>query len=256
MEAVENINNYRQWLYQEFSKRKAKNPALSLRAFSSRLNISPAALSQIISGKRKLTKKSAQKISDKLNLSPLQRRELFKSIHKKNIEEFEDEYQTLEMDTFKIISDWYHYAILSLSELKGSKANMDWISQKLGILKKEAEDAYQRLLKLKIIEEKNGKFKQVSLPLTTRDDVNSSAIRQYLYQYLKKAEEAIETLPIEELQFYTVVMAGDPKNLKKAGASIKKFRRSLSQTMEHGKKSRVYALSVQLFPIDKEGVTP
>jgi plasmid maintenance system antidote protein VapI len=61
MEAVENINNYRQWLYQEFSKRKAKNPALSLRAFSSRLNISPAALSQIISGKRKLTKNLRKK---------------------------------------------------------------------------------------------------------------------------------------------------------------------------------------------------
>lgn len=48
------MNEIAQWVKTEFENRKAKNPHFSLRAFSRWLDISPAQVSQIISGKRRI----------------------------------------------------------------------------------------------------------------------------------------------------------------------------------------------------------
>ena len=46
-----------------------------------------------------------------------------------------------------------------------------------------------------------------------------------------------------------MTMAVDEMNLESARGIIREFRRKLCQTLEQGKKHRVYTLAVQLFPV-------
>ncbi|HAG92455.1 MAG TPA: hypothetical protein DCL41_11310, partial [Bdellovibrionales bacterium] len=66
------MQNAVEMLNSEFNKRKGRNPNFSLRSFAKWLKISPAQLSQMMTGKRPITINSAQKIGDRLGLSPIE----------------------------------------------------------------------------------------------------------------------------------------------------------------------------------------
>ncbi|MBI1861191.1 MAG: helix-turn-helix domain-containing protein, partial [Deltaproteobacteria bacterium] len=70
------LHNYRVWLQTIFHERCRRNPAYSLRSFARSLGVSHPSLSQILSGKRPLTQKSAFVIANRLALPPNQRRQL------------------------------------------------------------------------------------------------------------------------------------------------------------------------------------
>lgn len=65
-----------EFLKSEFTKRKTKNPNFSVRAFARWLELSPAQVSQVMSGKRPLTLKALEKINKKLDISPFEKQTL------------------------------------------------------------------------------------------------------------------------------------------------------------------------------------
>ena len=77
-------------------------------------------------------------------------------------------------DEFALISDWYHFAILGLAEIKSSKASPLWIAKRLGITHDEAKEAVDRLLRLRIIEVENGKINQVIKNLKSTTNISDS----------------------------------------------------------------------------------
>ena len=66
------MNQIRDILKKELERRQKNNSAYSLRAFAKYLDVSPAALSQIMSGKRGVSVKRLNFLMDKLGLSPKQ----------------------------------------------------------------------------------------------------------------------------------------------------------------------------------------
>ena len=56
-------------LNEAFSETQLKNPAFSLRAFARKLDLSPSALSEILKGKRRVSKKLAQRVVTNLCLA-------------------------------------------------------------------------------------------------------------------------------------------------------------------------------------------
>jgi uncharacterized protein (TIGR02147 family) len=245
--------NYRQWLLGEWEERKRKNPGFSLRAFAGRLGVSPASLSQILSGKRRLTPEMADRVATRLGLPPDERTALAAACADPSPEARpEPAHLTLQVETFKAISDWYHYAILSLTEVEGTRASPEWIAERLGILRREAQEGVDRLKRLGILEEKRGRYRQAAPPLASGDNLSDPAIRKHVLQHLRKAEEALDRHPPERLDYATLTMAIDPKNLPRASSSLKRFRRNLCKDLEDGKKREVYALSIQLYPLEKE----
>ena len=250
-------NDYRSWLSAEFSKKRENNPSFSLRAFAKFLNISPAALSQVLSGKREFSKKNILKIAQKFSLSPIETKELLKSAKQK---EFNDDDESpmelirLENDRFRVISDWYHIAILSLAKLKDNRSDPQWVADQLSISVLEARDALHRLKRLKFITEKNGKLQRLlEKPLSVITPTPSSAIRKYHKQNLALAQKAIDEVSMEERELSAITMAIDLKKLDQARILITKFKRKLARFLEAGKQQRVYTLSVQLFPVSKGG---
>lgn len=241
------------YLNAELTQRQTKNPRFSLRSFAHMLEVSPAQLSQVLSGKRPLTRKMALKFSKQLKLSPLEEKSFVSSIQFNHEENSLTEGRIeLKEDEFKLISDWYHFAILSLAELKDNKANVHWISKRLNISLREAAEAYHRLLRMGLIKEtSSGRFEQVGSPIITSNDVLSRSIQKNHIQILGLAQQKIESTPVEMRDYQSVTMAINTNNLSKAKKYIREFKRNLSTLLEKGNKSEVYTLSIQLFPLSQ-----
>ena len=223
--------NARVWLHQEFANKKKRNPSYSLRAFSAAVGLSHPSVSQILSGKRPFTKKAAEKIADRLCLSPTERKSLLRSIeqHPRGTSRPDKmatdigEYVTLEMDQFRVISDWHHYAILCVLDIEGSQSTPEWIGSRLGIPKAEAKAALDRLMKLGLIKWQNGRYRHTGKQLSTTTDISSPAQRKYHWQNLRKAEDSLEKDPVDVRDFSSITMAINPEKIPEANGRSGNF---------------------------------
>jgi uncharacterized protein (TIGR02147 family) len=245
------MSTYQQQIRNEYDQRKTRNPNYSIRAFSRFLGISPAQLSQIISGKRPLTPKTAQKIADRLNYSPLERASLLESTLEKKGRVASWDPRVLGEEEFQLIGKWYHFAILSLSEIRGSKSDPRWIASQLGISMVEASQAVERLIRLGIAEVRNGKLRQISDHLATSEEVPSGAVRSYHHQNLDNAKQKLDEIEVKDRDFSAITMAISRKKIPQAKRLISEFEEKISALLESGENDAVYTFAIQLFPVSK-----
>lgn len=213
-------------LRQELAERKGRNPHYSLRAFARDLKINPASLSQLLAGKRTLSGKNIKKLAEHLSLSPKEIERLLNTSETKRDKQKTLQYIELEDDHFKIISDWYYYAILNLAKIK-NQANPQWIAKRLGISKIEAEIAIERLQRLKLLEVKKGKLVRKSLPLNF--NTPSAALRKQNKQLIKLAGESVEKIPAQKRETSSMTFAIDPALIPTAKKKIDHFYDQMSK---------------------------
>lgn len=233
---MQNEEFIREQLNEFFKIRRTKNSAFSVRAMAQFFKTSPAQMSQILSGKRPLSRKFIKIVSEKIDLPKTD----------SNIE-----FNTLQNDEFKLISDWYHFAILSLSKTSKNSADPKYIAQHLGIDYFLAKDAFERLLKLGLIQVKNGNFIQTTNPLHTTNDIPSAAIRDHHKQILNLAAEKLDEIDVDFREFTSITMALNIKKLPAAKKIIRQFKIELYELVGQGKCEDVYTFSAQLFPVTK-----
>jgi uncharacterized protein (TIGR02147 family) len=259
---------YRDLLSNELANRCETNSAYSLRAFAKSLTVDPGALSRILSGKQSLSYKMAKDISTKLDLTPSQQKQFFKSVNKEqesrklkraqipiDLEKSEYKGDDLSIDYFRVIADWYHTALMELTFVKGFKGEARFISRQLGISVTEAKLALERLVKLGLLEKKGKKFIKVKAKLSTTDrHLSTSALRKNQKQLLEKSIYSLENDPIENRNHTNMMMAIDAKKIKMAKKMIREFQMSLCNYLEAGKQDKVYNLSISLIPLSKGDV--
>jgi transcriptional regulator with XRE-family HTH domain len=122
-----------QVLREEFSRRSGRNQNYSLRAFARSLKVSQGALSEILSGKRIPSPKLLKRIWEQIGAEPDLYKSLVESagqiqkrrglrrlnpIYKTQERKTRAPIQDLSIDLYRIISDWYHSAILELPLLR------------------------------------------------------------------------------------------------------------------------------------------
>lgn len=261
------VSDYRVVLKDELERRCTKNPRYSLRAFAKDLGVGPSRLSEILSGKAGISKSRALAFAKRLGLSAGEASrfaDLVESTHARSpikrelarvrLEKFiVPEYQQLQLDTFKTISDWYHHAILELFRIEGAKSNNAWVARALGITEMEAKLAIERLLRLGMLNEKNGTYEVADDFAASPDGIPTESIKKFHQQILTKAEAALFSQSVDERNISTVVMAFDADQVAQAHEHIRSFRRNFSKTVNPTeKKNSVYCLSVQFFQLTKE----
>lgn len=243
---------FQRLLQEELVHRCRKNPGYSLRAFARSLNVEPSALSQMINGKRPITKSMKLRLGSALG---------FKVHELEKIPASETDsvgpFQTLELDTFAVISDWYHYAILELTYVEGFKSDPSWISKRLGITKLECSIAIERLLRLKLLEEvEGGVLRDTSQDgeLTSlHPSMSSDAARNYQIQLLELSKKSVENDSLNIRNQTSATFCFDTDDFEEAVESITKFRRKFAKDFQPKKKgSEVYQIQISFFPLTKQ----
>lgn len=245
---MENTERLRLYLEKELEARSRKNPRYSLRAFAKSLSVDSSYLSKVLSQKRNLNNKALYSFAEKLNFP----KELDFIQDAKQPNHSKPELNELSIDQFKVISDWYHYAILEIIHLDEFMPDTHWIAKNLNISYGEAYAAINRLTRLNLLViDKNGKWKSVA-NTTTKNQLSTLALRNLQRQILQKAIEAMENTDFEERDQSSITLCVDKDRLAEAKERIKVFRRELMQFLESGKnKDEVYQMSFSLFPITK-----
>ncbi len=235
-------------LMTEFMNSKTRNSSYSMRAFSRKVGIPQSAISEILSGKRSITSKMALKIMNGLSVTSEQISEVFG-----NGSAGETEYKSLEMTTFDVISDWHHFAIISLIETKNFQSHPEWISKRLGISLKTAKDSLNKLQTLDLIkiDPKSKKISLTNEQVAAISPVATAALKKANRQNLDLGLDKLESTKFEERDFTAITMCFDPNRMEEAKKLIKDFRRKFCKAMESGNRKEVYKLCVQLFPLSK-----
>lgn len=262
-------NDYRKFLKETLERRIQNNSKYSLRAFARDLSVAPQNLSSVLNGKRGISLETALKLTKRLDLAETEASyfcDLVDLNHAKSPEQKQIallrlsrykqglKFQTISTDTLRIISDWYHFAILELTFISGFKSDTKWIAKKLKISNHEAQQAVDRLLRTNLLVESNGTLIKSSSHLTTTHDVPSDAIKSFNRQILQKAMDSIVFQSVADRDFTTMTMAIDPTKIPEAKSKIRAFRREITEFLEAGDRSEVYCFSQQLFRLTEKKI--
>jgi uncharacterized protein (TIGR02147 family) len=251
---MESQQQFQSLLREKLVERQLKNPAYSLRAFARAVNLNPAALSMILNGKRRVSKSLADRVAENLMLEPQQRERLLALFDHENPETSQDRVVELRADEFQLISQWHHFAILSLAETQDFQSDVAWIARRLGISKSTAQQAIDRLVRLEMLRQtSDGRIETTGLQYKTTSDVADVSLRKSHFTNLELARASLESDPLDQRDFSAMTMAVDPSLLPQAKSKIREFRRELSAFLESGSKKEIYKLCVQLFPLSKQG---
>ena len=138
---------FRDFLQRQLARRCADNPQYSLRAYAKSLGVDHSTLSQVLRGKRRLTKETILALASKAGLSDddvdgfVAYETRVGSGHG-----WERHDRQLREEAMEIISQWHHFAILELIQLECFRPDCRWIARVLDITVDEVNMAVTRLL--------------------------------------------------------------------------------------------------------------
>lgn len=273
-ELIFNFSDPVDFLNYALGLKQLNNRRFSLRAWARQLGfINPSFLSHILKNERKLNLDLAAKITDNLKLKSDAKRYfeyliLFKysktmdekSIYSEMIESIKPEkiksQQTLSIEEFRIISDWYHTAILEMVELKDFKYDLEYISQRLGgeYSIQEVKKAVERLLDLELLKEiPSGKIKRnKGNSILLENNIPNIAVRHYHKQLLEKAKVAIDSQTINERDIRGTTISIKKKDYNKITEIIKKAHSEILKYSTEGEGEEIYHLSSQFFRLTQK----
>lgn len=254
-----------EYLGGEFSRRKLKNTAYSLRAFARDLRISPSRLSEVMKGNQGLSETSIDVMAERLTpkvrerkflkdlvLAEHSRNKLVRIEARKRLEESRksESFKKLKEDQFRVIADWYHGAILELISLSTFEPDFVWISRRLGIAPSVAEVAVQRLEKLGLlVREPGGAWKANPEAFSAFSDTPSSAIRKFHGQILGLHADSLREDPMNDRLLLSMIMGVPKSRLSEFKDEMQKFMTQFWQRIETDPKDDLYSLSIQLCPV-------
>ncbi len=243
---------FRKRLQEELVERTGKNPKFSIRVFAQQLGVESSSLTQIINGKRPLTDKMCQRLANKLELSPDEVESLMGVRREDRSSEHFPEFTNINVDMFKIIADWYHYAILELTYLSHFQGDPKWIAKVLGITKHEARAAIERLQRADFLEiTEDGKWiDRLGDANNLGNEFTAPAFRKLQRQILIKATDALDTTPYEERVQSSMTLPVSKKRINEAKAKVLSFIEEMDQFLRAGdEQDEIYNMSFSLYPI-------
>jgi uncharacterized protein (TIGR02147 family) len=260
--------NYIDILKQQLEIRTAKNSNYSLRAFARDLDLNPSRLSEILGQKKGLSMAAAEALAERLGLSKDEREFFLLSVtaqHSRSLKNKteaentlnkkltpEKKIKQLEQLDIEQAYNWYHTAILELTELKDCQHSVEWFAKKLKLKKVIIKNALERLEKIGWIKCDDGIYKSTYTESETTFDVPSSTIRKYHEEVLKKAEHSLMTDDLKEREFLNMTLAFSQDQMTEAKEAIRLFQKDFADKFYPKEKDKdsVYQLSVHLFRLD------
>lgn len=255
---------YQKYLKDEFERRKQRNSSYSLRAYARDLELPSSKLSQYLTGDCGISGKKAGEIARRLRLSPIEV-ELFvcsaeasharDGLSRERAQEklkklLDNVFSQVNMEKFNLIRDWYHLAILELTEVRGFESNLEWIAKALGVEVAQVTEAVQRLERLELLDSSNERWVQTQKDFETPQDISSRAIRDYHRQMMGVVESRLEEVPVEKRELGSMVFAVDKDLVPEFKQLIRRFQKEAAALSGRSQsKDSVYALNLQFMPI-------
>jgi len=256
LETPSSPEDFKAFLQRELIRRCKSNPRYSLRAFARTLKLDSSYLSKVLQGRRSVTEGLIERVRDALALSPAQV-ETFKQRIPKPAKQGSVPvipFDQVALDTFHLISDWYHFAILELTTIQGFSPNTKWIAGALDLPVPLVQSAVDRLARLGMLtfSEDGTSFRSSGNHTTVGNPFTASAFRKLQKDVLELALRALEEVPLDRRDQSSITLAIDSTRLAEAKVRIQQFRREITGFLNTSSDlDSVYHLTVSLYPVTK-----
>lgn len=257
METTQLHDEFRLWLQTELMSRCKKNPRYTLRSFAALLEMDSSSVSQLISGKRRASKKVISKICERLSVDQKKQSQFLSKIKKtksndNEVTAGEINYQLMSDDAITVLSNWYYFAILEIINSDNFQNSYTWIANRLSLTASEVKIAVERLVRLNLLKIEDGSIVRTEKFLSTYiPGQTSAAQKEFQKQVLQMAITAIDDVPIELRDMSNMTMSIDVDKIPEAKKMITDFRRKLCAFLEDGERTQVFQLGIQLYPLSK-----
>jgi len=239
------------------------NPAYSMRALAKKIGLRPSATNEILKGERRVSKKVLERIMHHLALDPSQKSELLKNFpnkikrNRQDCKSADKEKAALKLshNQFDLISDWVHFAILSLLETKNFSSDIEWMAEKLDITTSRVKKALRNLITLNLVRFNNeNKFESIYENVNTTDDIFSLSILKSHMTDIENLKEKLTNVDIKLRDFTSFTLAVDIALLDEAKIIIRKAQDEIDALMKTGEKTEVYKMNMYLYPLTKQNL--
>jgi uncharacterized protein (TIGR02147 family) len=252
----------------ELRERQKQDPRFSLRAWSRQVGYkNPSYLAHVLSRKRRLKFELAEKLAKNLELKgkPLK---YFELIVLGNAGESPKEKKTylklsraarprkirtstsFSLETFAVVAEWYHIAIMEMTQLAGFDSSLEFIFRRLSgkVSKPLIRTAVDRLLRVELLKKQDGKLVRASSSaLMMESPIPSEAVRAYHRELGSLAKQAVDSQTKEERDFYGTTLAFKRENIDKAREILREAHRKILEMAEYGTGEDLYQLNTQFF---------
>lgn len=263
--------NYREFLRDFFEAKKNINSSYSYRVFAQKAQLgSSGHLKMVMDGQRNLTQETLNKYQKALDLKTKKDQKLFELLVKYNqckdplqkvdffnevmAEKNKKGLSQLEKHQFQFVSSWYHIVIYVMVDFPDFQSDPDWIYARMRkkVSRPQIESAIEDLLKLGLIEQVDGQWRQIKGALTVPDDIRGAAIPKYHDSMLSLAKQALVDLPVDEREFNGVTLPIRKSALPHIKERIREFRKEINEYASNvSDPNEVYQLNIQLLPMTK-----
>jgi uncharacterized protein (TIGR02147 family) len=264
--------DYRAYLRDYYTSRKAQSTSFSFRSFSRKAKLrSPNYLKLVMDGARNLTAEMAARFAQACGLGGEGTTyfvDLVAFNQARSAGERNAAYQRLtgfkryrshhklELAHAAYHATWYLPAVRELASRRDFRDDASWIARHMrpSITKAEAGQALATLLELGLlVRDEKGRVKQHEPLISTGSETRGLHIHNYHRMMMQRAAEAMEQIPAQERDISALTLCLGKGGLSRLKQRLQRFRRELLELSALEQEPRdVVQLNFQLFPLSQE----
>ena len=269
MKPVKEYFEYRDFLRDFYTEKKAESPTFSLRYMGRKVSVDPSHLVKIFQRERHIGDSLIDSFIAYCGLSG-SNAEYFATLVRFNKAKSDRDSRmyfekllslkgsgahSLEKNQYKYYTKWYHSAVLTLLDFYPFSGNYADLGARLSppITEAQARKSVMLLAKLGLIRRTDeGTWQLTHNIITTGDHCRSIAVTAFQEATMELAIEALHRYPPERRNISTVTITIAEKNLDRLNEVIAQFRETLLKLAnDEAHPDKVYQLNVQFFPLTK-----
>ncbi len=259
--------DFREFCADMFVYLKSKRASYSHRNFAQRAGLkAPNAFKRVVDGSYGLPPKTALKFAKGLGLTSNEttyfvhlcaanqaadtkvraRHERKMVLSRKRHEQASDE-----TDGYEYLKSWYLVAIRELLQMPEAPQTAAAIAKALypTITEKQAKDGLEVLLRLGLVTKTKAGLRATSDAYVTPSQVSSMAVRQFNYQSLSLALDAMDELPLEERQYGTLTLAVSSSQKQKILARLREVQQQILNELHESDEPSTEVMHVGFYAI-------
>lgn len=265
--------DYREFLKDYYTQKKAANPAFSLRVFSDKIGFKAKDfISRVMNGEKNLSDQSIPKVASGLKLSKHET-EFFIALVKFNQAEtmedrnaaFEEIQAVLKVVRFAekqhllghcqymVYSHWRHLTIRSLIGMYGFDGDYDALAKQVHpkVTTEEAKQSVRLLEECQLIKkDASGKYVLTESAITTGDRTSKLALRGFHQHCLKLAADAIDRDPPGKRHISGLTLGISQEGYERIVERINAFRKEIALIAEEDEGAdKVFQMQFALFQV-------
>ena len=253
-------------------KRKQRaNSLYSQRAFARDLGVSSAFVTKLLTGQRTLPLSRFKKISRLLEMDITEQDEYLQSVVFHSLKSPElrslmqerpfvlqskmSKYSRQDKKKFHVLGEWYNLVVLDLATCSNFNPDPKSIARRLGITVQQAADSLVGLVRLGLLQEKDGVYKKAEKDIFFPATQSKELTENFHRQMIKKAYEALAKRSEEDALRRLIAgftIAANPTHLEKLKKLIYDFASEAGEQLSAGECTEVYQLNIQLFPLTEK----